>query len=153
MDRKTILGIVLVLFGAVLAPRAELRGADTRSLQLTKPMIIEGIYLRASVYDVRWELQGLHATVTFSRKGRAIATVQGDLSTMDRSSPNDTLYFSKQPDGCSYIQSLGFAKTNRGIVFPAHLSRSHASINNSAVNSLMENTWSNHGPRLPLVYK
>lgn len=97
MDSKTILGLVFVAVGAVLVPTSELQALDARGLKLTEPMVVQGIYLRAAIYDVQWNLQGAHAVVTFSRKGRVVATVQGELVTFDRSVTADTLYFTKHP--------------------------------------------------------
>jgi len=153
MDRKTILGLVLMVAGAVLISASELGAVDAGGLKLPRPMVVEGIYLRAAVYDVEWKLQGTHATVTFSRKGRAVATVQGVLSTFDRTATNDTLYFSKQPDGFFCISALGFAKTNKGIVFPMLRARPNAANNNAAAKALVEDDWPNRTQLVPRVFR
>jgi len=153
MDRKTILGLVLVAAGAVLIPTTELRAVDTRGLKLPRPMVVEDIYLRAAVYDLQWELKGTHATVTFFRKGRAVATVHGVLSTFDRTVMNDTLYFTKYPDGFFYINALGFAKTNKVILFPVLRSRPNARNNNPAENTLMEDDWRSRPQPHPQVIR
>lgn len=153
MDRKTILGLVFVLVGSVLVPTSELRAIDARGLKLTRPMVVEGVYLRAADYDVQWELQGTHAKVTFSRKGHAVATVQGELSTFDRTPASDTLYFSKRPDGFLYLNALGFAKTNKVILFPVLRLRPNAANNNPAANDLMEGDWRNRPQPLRLIIK
>jgi hypothetical protein len=124
---------------------------DTGGLKLTRPMVLEGIYLRAAVYDVQWELEGTEATVTFYRKRRAVATVDGELSTFDRTVTNDTLYFSKYSDGFFHINALGFAKTNKGILFPVHRSRPNATNNTPMENTLMEDDR-NRPQSFPPVY-
>jgi len=151
MDRKSILSLVLMVTGGVLATTFELRGADSRGLELTRPMVVAGVYLRSAIYDVRWEPQGARATVTFSRKGRAVATVQGELSTFARSVSSDTLYFSKQPDGFLTISALVFAKTNKGIVFS--VSRSHPHSAKGIGNGLMENGRHNPAQGVPRIYR
>jgi len=153
MDRKTILGLVLVVVGGVLIPASELRAVGAGGLNLTRPMVVEGIYLRAAVYGVQWELQGTHAKVIFSRKGRAVATVQGELSTFDRTVANDTLYFSKQTDGFFCINALGFAKTNKVVVFPVLRSRPNAPNSNAAAKALMEDDWPNRTQLVPRVFR
>jgi hypothetical protein len=153
MDSKTILRLVLVVGGTVLIPTSHLRAADPRGLKLPRPMVVEGIYLRAAVYDVEWKLQGTHAAVTFSRKGRAVATVQGELSTFARTVTNDTLYFSKQPDGFFYLNALGFANTNKIIVFPVLRARPNAAADNPAAKALMEDDSPNRTQPVPRVFR
>ena len=141
MNRKMLLGLALAVLGMASAPTAELRGAEARGLRLDQPMVIAGVYLRAAVYDVQWELQGAHAIVTFSRKSRTVATVQGELVTTDSSTANDTLYFSTRADGSLCIQALGLANTNRRVVFPLAKPRKPAAQINAASKALMENEW------------
>lgn len=153
MDRKKILGLVLVVGGAVLIPASDLRAVDGGGLKLPRPMVVEGIYLRAAVYDVEWKLQGTHATVTFSRKGHTVATVQGELSTFDRTVANDTLYFSKQRDGFFCIDALGFANTDKVVIFPVVRSLPKSGANNAAAKALMEDDWPNHSQPAPRVFR
>jgi hypothetical protein len=116
-------------------------------------MIVSGLYLRPAVYDVQWDVKGNCATVIFSRKGRVVATVHGELSTLPRRAPTTTLYFSKQADGYFAIDALGFAKTNRGIVFPVLRPSSHVPTDNPAVNALMEDDLHNSAQPVPRVYR
>jgi hypothetical protein len=141
-----ILGLTAAALGVVLAASTEARGAEAHYLKLTRPVVLGGVDLRAAVYTVQWDLQGTRATVTFSRKGRVVATVQGGCATFDRSVPNDTLYFSKDPDGFLAISALRFASTNKGIVFPLVRSRPHPPTDNPMGNALMEENWPNHMP-------
>jgi len=117
MKRKLIQGLVLVVSGIMLTPPLDLAAMEPYGVKLDRPMVVAGVYLQAAVYDVRWQLDDTHATVTFSRKGRTVATVPGELVTFNRSVTVDTLYFTKHPDGFFFINGLGFARTNRGIAF------------------------------------
>lgn len=125
MNMMKILGITAAALGIVLAANTEVRGAEAHYLKLTRPMVVAGIDLRAAVYNVQWDFQGTRATVTFSRKGRVVATVEGECATFDRSVPNDTLYLSKHPDGFLAVKALAFASSNKGIVFPVVRSHPH----------------------------
>jgi hypothetical protein len=153
MVRKTTLGFVFVMFGAVWMLAADLRAVDTLGLKLPQPMIVSGVYLRPAIYDIRWDAQGAHATVIFSRKGRVVATVQGEISTLAQTASNTTLYFSKQPDGFFAINALGFAQTNRGIVFPVLRPRSRAANDNPAADPWLENDLRNNAQPRPQVYR
>jgi hypothetical protein len=153
MDSKAILELVLVVLGAVMTPASELQAADGRNLRLTRPMVVGGVYLRAAAYDYDWKFEGTHATVTFSRKGRAIATVQGEMSTLVRTAVNNTIYVSKDPDGIYYIVGLGFANTNKGIVFPVIQSRPRVATSSAADNLLLEDAWRNSPQPLHAVYR
>jgi len=117
MKRKLIQGLVLVVCGILLTPPLDSAAMEPYGVKLDRPMVVAGVYLRAAVYAVRWQLRDTHATVTFSRKGHAVATVPGELVTFNRSVAVDTLYFTKHPDGFFFINGLGFARTNRGIEF------------------------------------
>ena len=82
--------------------------------------------------------------MTFSRKGRAVATVQGETATFGKNVANNTLYVSKHSDSLFHIDALAFAHTNQGIVFPVIQSRPrHAHTNNPAEDLLMEDAWRN----------
>ena len=153
MKRKAILGWVLLAAGVVLSRPSKLQAADTRMVRLDRPMIISGVYLRAENYLVQWQLQGTHATVVFSSRGRTIATVQGKLKKLDISAPNDTFYFSKQPDGVFAINALGFANTRRAIIFPAMRAGPKRPNNNPATNLLFEDAWRSRPAPAPMVHR
>jgi hypothetical protein len=138
MKRKLIQGLGLVIVGIMLTPLG-LAAMEPYGVKLDRPMVVAGVYLRATDYDVRWQLHDTHATVTFSRKGRAVATVQGELVTFNRSVTVDTLYFTKHPDGFFFINGLGFAKTNRGIAFRTIRSQPLTIINRPPNIQSMEN--------------
>ena len=150
MNMKKILGLTAAALGVVLAAHPEVRAAEVHYLKLPRTMVLAGVDLRAAVYTVQWDLQGARATVTFSRKGRVVATVQGECATFDRSVASDTLYFSKDPGGFLAINALGFASTNKGIVFPVVRSHPH---HIPLDNSLVEGSWPNTAPPVPRVYR
>jgi len=149
MDKMKIMGLTVTALGLLLAGNSEVRGAEARYLKLTRPMVVAGVDLRAAAYNVQWDRKGTRATVTFSRKGRVVATVQGDCATFDRSVPNDTLYLSKDPDGFLAIRALRFASTNKGIVFPLVRSRLRPPKDNPMDNRLMQENWPNQTPAVP----
>jgi hypothetical protein len=107
--------------------------------------------LRAAVYDIQWDVQGTRATVTFSRKGRVVATVHGDCAVFDRSVPSDTLYISKHPDSFVAINALAFASTNKGIVFPLVRFHPRHSRDIPVDRTLIEASWSNDTLAAPRV--
>jgi len=117
MKRKIVPWLVLVVCGMMLAPFAW-AAVKPDGLKLNRPMVIAGVYLRAAIYDVQWQVHDTHATVIFSQHGHAVATVQGELVTFKKSVSKDTLYFTKYPDGSVLIRGLGFAGTNRVVAFP-----------------------------------
>ena len=123
MKRRMVQGSVIASFGIMLVAPLAWAATEPDGLKLDRPMVVAGVYLRAAVYDVQWQLHGTDATVTFSRKGRTVATVEGQVVNFTRTAAADTLYFSKSPDGSFFINGLGFARTNRGIAFPTSSSR------------------------------
>jgi hypothetical protein len=153
MNSMRILVLATAALGVALAANAEERAAEVHYLQLPRTMVIAGVNLRAAIYTVQWELQGTRATVTFARKGRVVATIQGESATFNRSVASDTLYFSKGPDGSLALNGLGFASTNKGILFPVVRSHRQPAGNTSAGNSLFEQDWPNAAPPVPRVYR
>ena len=151
MDKMKIMGLTVTALGLLVAGNSDVRGAEALYLKLTRPMVVAGVDLRAAVYNVQWDLEGTRATVRFSRKGRVVATVRGESATFDRSVFNDTLYFSKDPDGSLVIRALRFASTNKGIVFPLVRSRLHPPKVNPMDNRLMQENWPNQRPAIPKV--
>jgi hypothetical protein len=153
MNIMKILGLTGMALGVVLTANTELRAAEAHYLKLPRTMVVAGVDLRAAVYTVRWDLQGTRATVTFSRKGRVVATVQGEYATFSRSVPNDTLYFSKDPDGFLAVNALGFASSNKGILFPVVRSHAHPSRDIPLDNTLMEESLRNTTSTVPRIYR
>lgn len=153
MDMMKILGLTVTALGLLLAGNSEVRGAEARDLKLARPMVVPGIDLQAAVYIVQWDLKGTRATVTFSREGRVVASVQGERATFDRSVPNDTLHFSKDRDGFLAISALRFASTNKGIVFPLVRSRPRSPRDNPTGNSWIEEDWRSQAPAVPKIYR
>ena len=125
MNKIKFLGLTALVIGLALAAETEMRAVDEHPLILTRPMVVAGVDLRAGFYDIQWEFHGTRATVTFSRKGRVVATVQGVVSRLGKTPTHDTLFFSKHPDGFIAINGLGFAGTDKDIIFPAYPSRRH----------------------------
>ena|SRR5579862_1199897 len=124
MNMMKILGLSAVVFGIMLAANTEVQGAGVHALKLPHSTVVAGVDLHAATYNIEWDIQGANATVTFSRNGHVVATVQGTCAVFDRSVTTDTLYISKHADGLTAIYALGFASTNKGIVFPLMQSRS-----------------------------
>jgi hypothetical protein len=153
MSRLKILVLTAAAFGAALAPNTDMRAAEVHYLKLARTMVIAGVNLRAAIYTVQWDIQGPRATVTFSRKGRIVATIQGESATFNRSVASDTLYFSKDPDGFLAVNALGFASTNKGVVFPVVRSHAHPAKNIPVDTTLMEESWRNLPPAVPKVYR
>ena len=153
MRRTRFLGLAALLVGIGLAQSAKLRAEETHTLKLAQPMVVAGVNLRPAVYDLQWEFQGTHATVKFSRKGRVVATVEGESAVFDRSVPHDTIYFSKHPDGFLAMNALGFASTNKGIVFPVFPSRRHRAPEAPVGNSLLQESFRNPSQAAPRVSK
>jgi hypothetical protein len=118
MNRLKTLGLAVAVLGVVLAVSTRARAVEGHFLKLTRPMDVAGVDLRTAVYSLQWQFEGTRATVTFSRKGRVVATVQGESATFERTVPNDTLFVGKHADGTLAVKALGFAGSNKGIVFP-----------------------------------
>jgi hypothetical protein len=137
--------ISALVIGVVLAAATGVRAADPHILNLTRPMVVAGVDLRAAVYNIQWELHGTQAQVTFSRKGRVVATVHGVYSTLDKSVTSDTIYISKHPDGFMAINALGIAGSDKGIIFPAYRSHPQPAKGAPMDSGMVEDIW--QGPR------
>lgn len=153
MRMMKIVGLTAAALGVLLVANTALRATEVHYLKLPRAMVVAGVNLRAAVYTVQWNLQGTRATMTFSRKGRVVATVQGEYATFDRSVASDTLYFNKDPDGFLAINGLGFASSNKGVVFPVVRSRPHPARVTPVGNPLVEEGLRNAAPAVPRVYR
>jgi hypothetical protein len=139
-------------FGLALAMNTEGRAAEIGSLKLPRNMAVAGVDLRAGTYAVQCKVKGIHATVILSREGRTVATVQGECVTFDRSVATTTLYFSKIADGFFAINAMGFAGTNKGILFPLVRSDAHPPTG-LPMNDLWENRWQDNAMSVPRLHK
>lgn len=118
MSKSNCLRLFVVTFVLALAGGSAATAADTHPVKLPCAMVISGVNLRPGDYNLHWDLQGARGTVTFSRKGRVIATVQGVVSKLDEPTTRDTLYFHKHPDGFMAITALAPGGTDKDILFP-----------------------------------
>ncbi|MGO8817557.1 MAG: hypothetical protein ACLQVG_23165 [Terriglobia bacterium] len=109
--------------GVMLAAATGAQAAEDHLVNLQHPMVVAGVDLRPGLYNIHWNLQGTRATVTFSRKGRIVATVQGVVSTLDKIATHNTVFISKHPEGFTAINAIGFAGSNKDVTFPAYPSR------------------------------
>jgi len=152
MKIASIFGPTAMALGLALAMNAEGSAAEMSSLKLTKNMVIAGVDLRAGTYAVQWKIKGTHATVKFSRDGRAVATVQGECAAFDRAVATNTLYFSKSPDGFFAIHALGFAGSNKGILFPLVRSNPRRPADRPLDNPLENQWWGGNAVAVPRVH-
>jgi hypothetical protein len=91
--------------------------AGQNHVKLPKSMAVAGVLLKAGEYNLQWDLQNQEATVRFLKKGRVVATVQGQVRTEAERKPVDTLYISKDSTGQDIISALGFAGTTQIVTF------------------------------------
>jgi hypothetical protein len=113
----------VLAIGVVLAAASGAQAAEDQLVNLPHPMVVAGIDLRPGLYDIQCNLQGTRATVTFARKGRIVATVQGVVSTLDKIATHNTVFVSKHPEGFTAINAIGFAGSDKDVAFPASPSR------------------------------
>ena len=152
MKLTSILGPTVMAFGLALAMNTEGKAAETDTLKLPRNMVIAGVDLRAGAYTVQWKIKGTRATVVFSRERRTVATVLGECVAFNRSVATSTLYFSKTADGLFVVNALGFAGTNRGILFPVVQTHAHAPAE-LPLDDLLENRWQDHAMPVPRLHK
>lgn len=152
MARGRIPGPLAAAFAMLLASAGPMVAADSHILKIARPMVVAGVNLRPGAYDLQWKFQGPQATVTFARQGRVVATVQGQAAVFDRSVPRNTLYISKLTEGIVAIYALGFASTNKGIVFPVIRVPARNPPGLPGTNPLGE-SWNNPTRPVPRSYK
>lgn len=138
MNAQSQLRLAMTVILIILGSR-QVGAMEPLALKLPRPMVVSGVYLQASAYDVQWKLQGKHATVVFSRQGQTIATVHGEVMTLDLLSHHTTFYFSKAADGACTIQALGFARSHKAIVFSQIRPRPNSQSSAPAENSFAGN--------------
>ncbi len=153
MNIKGFLGPTALALGLSLAIHCEGRAAEVSNLKLSHDMVIAGVRLRAGAYGVEWKVQGTRATVTFSREGRRVATVEGECVAFDRSVTTDTLYFSKNADGSFAINALGFAGTSKGVLFPLLRAHGRRPADVPLGNRLENPWWGGNAGAVPRVHK
>lgn len=115
--------ISALAIGVVLAVATGAHAAEDHIVNLPHPMVVAGIDLRPGIYNIQCDLKGARATVTFSRKGRVVATVQGVVSTLDKIATRNAVFISKHPEGFTAINGLGFAGSDKNVTFPSYSSR------------------------------
>lgn len=153
MNKLKFRGLSILAIGLALAGGTATRAAEAYLLKLPRPMVVAGVKLRAGEYSVQWDLQDPRATVTFSRKGRVVATVPGVVSKLDKPVSHHTLFFSKCSDGSLAVNGLGFAGTDKDIIFPVYPSRRQNTTGAQVDPLLMEDLLRNSPPPRVLELK
>lgn len=123
MTKLKFPAISTLAIGVVLAAATGVRAAEDHFVNLPHPMVVAGVDLRPGPYNIQCDLKGTRATVTFSRKGRVVATVQGVVSNLDKIATRNTVFISKHPEGFTAINGLGFAGSDKNVTFPSYPSR------------------------------
>lgn len=104
---------------AALLSAVSLEAARNKAqrIHLFFPSSVAGNQLKSGNYLVKYEADGTNAKVTFLRRGRVIATVEGQVVNRQNNYSRTQVVFQTKPDGTRVITEIRFASPDRAIVF------------------------------------
>ncbi len=114
MTSRRLIGILLLALAATLTARAQAFAKDAHSINLPLDAVVSNTHIDPGHYQIQWDSHGPGVTVSFSNKGKVVATTRGNL--VERGKKYSTNSVVSNSDGSHSIQEIRFAGKNRVLV-------------------------------------
>jgi hypothetical protein len=107
-----------LVLAAVLSVSSLVAFADgSREVFLSQSPVVNGVKLNAGNYKVDWKNHSPEATVTFSKKGIILATIEGVVEDRAEKARHDSVLYAPKADGTLAIKEIRFAGKRQVLVF------------------------------------
>lgn len=116
MMRKYLGGTIPTLV-FLLAASVPTWAKNSHYLTIDRHAVLNGTSLNAGEYKIQWEAHSPSFTVTFSDKGKVVATTEGKLVDCGVKYGRDAVIYDTHPDGTFAISEIRLAGMSQVIVF------------------------------------
>jgi hypothetical protein len=110
------LGALLAVVCAVPSFANE-SNSHTRTINLTRDVVVAGTTLAAGKYTMRWETQSPEAKVEFVRNKAVLASVAGRLEQRNKKYPQNEVVYNLAPNGSMSVGEIRFGGSSEVLVF------------------------------------
>jgi hypothetical protein len=110
------LSAVLAL-ACALPSLANEANSHTRTINLTRDVVVAGTTLAAGKYTMRWETHSPEATVEFVRHNAVLASVAGRLEQRGKKYPQNEIVYNRAPNGSMSVNEIRFGGSSEALVF------------------------------------
>ena len=117
MDMRKLLGTSILSVALLLASGIPGLAKNSRTVALTRDLVLSATTLPAGQYVVRWEAQSLRATVEFARDKRVVLSTQGRIEDRGKKYHSNTVVYQTASDGTSTLSEIRFAGSSEVLVF------------------------------------
>jgi len=91
--------------------------SHTRTINLTRNVVVAGTTLAPGKYTMRWETHSPEATIEFVRHNAVLASVAGRLEQREKKYPQNEIVYNKAPNGSMSVDEIRFGGSNEALVF------------------------------------
>jgi len=117
MDIRKYFGTLILSVVLLLASGIPSFAKNSRTVALTRNVVLNGTTLPAGEYVVRWKAQSPQATVEFTREYKVVLSTEGRLEDRGKKYNSDTVIYSTAADGTMTIREIRFAGSSEVLVF------------------------------------
>jgi hypothetical protein len=110
------LGAVLTV-ACALPSFANGSNSHTRTINLTRDVVVAGTTLAAGKYTMRWEEHSPEAKVEFVRHNEVLASVAGRLEQRNKKYPQNEVVYNQAPNGSLSVNEIRFGGSSEALVF------------------------------------
>ena len=90
---------------------------NSRTVTLTRNVVLNGTTLPAGDYVVRWEAHSPQASVEFARDNKVVLSTECKLEDRGKKSNSDSILYYTASDGTMTINEIRFAGSSAVLVF------------------------------------
>ena len=107
-----------LVLATVLSVSSLMAFADgSKEVFLSQSPVVSGVKLDVGAYRINWKNHSPEATVTFSKKGTVLTTIEGVVEDRAEKSRHDSVIFVSNADGTVAIKEIRFAGKRQVLVF------------------------------------
>jgi len=117
MDIRKYLGALILSVVFLLASGIPSFAKGSRTVTLTRNVVLNGATLPAGDYAVRWKAQSPQASVEFAREHKVVLSTEGRLEDRGKKYNSDTVVYLTTADGGVTIKEIRFAGSSEVLVF------------------------------------
>jgi len=117
MDIRKHHGALILSGVLLLASGIPSFAKSSRTVTLTRNVVLNGTTLPAGDYAVRWEAHSPQATVEFARQHKVVLSTEGKLEDRGKKYDSDAILYRTAEDGAATIKEIRFAGSSEVLVF------------------------------------
>jgi len=117
MNLRKTLSVMIVAMAVIVAASAAAKAKESAEVILDYNATVAGSQLASGKYNIQWQTHSPEATVSFLRRNKVVATVQGKVVDRGTRYSSNQVVYSETDNGARVIRELRFGGSSEVIVF------------------------------------